>query len=162
MRNVRRPGVAGAQLGRHLFGTVAALLLGLSLLFGVLTIGAFGILGNSTQLAVGDVWTVGPDSITPALPGMSVRAQLVSADGMTSGAVCKVGLGTEAERGGTIVVFARDPDGDYLAGWAGLGRSAKSGPDCGRSAELRLNGHDVEQAVLAMLLAPMVGAMGAL
>ncbi len=162
MRNVKRPDATGGELGRPLLGTVAALMLGLSLLFGSLTLGAFGILQSSVQLGVGDVWSVGPTSITPALPGISVRASVVSAAGLASGAECRVGLGAEAERGGTLVIFGREANGDYLAGWAGLGRSAKTGTDCGRSAELRLRGHDVDQAMMAVLLAPMVGAMGSL
>ena len=145
-----------------LLGQLAGLLACLLIVFGTVTLVAAGLLQASLQLQVGDVWRIGPEAASPAVPGTIVRGRVVSAAGLASGSGCVLGQGSEADQGGTLVILRRDPAGTYRAAWAGPGRSAKTGQDCGRTAELELNGRDVRDARLGTLLGPLVGATGSL
>lgn len=143
-----------------LLGQLAAWVVGLVLVFGTVTLVAAGLLQASLQLQVGDVWRLGPDLASPALPGMTVRAVVVSSAGLAPGSECVLGIGREAEAAGTLIILRRDPAGAYRAAWASPGRSARRGQDCGRTAELELSGRDVRDARLGSLVGPIVGATG--
>ena len=54
------------------------------------------------------------------------------ADGtLKSGVRCQIGVGVEADTGGSMMVVGRTPKGDIIASWASAGRSVRQGTDCG-------------------------------
>lgn len=54
------------------------------------------------------------------------------ADGvLTSGVHCQIGVGVEADTGGSMMVVGRSDKGDIIASWASAGRSVRNGTDCG-------------------------------
>ncbi|HYZ63091.1 MAG TPA: hypothetical protein VE650_11610, partial [Acetobacteraceae bacterium] len=124
---------------------VALLLALLGTLVGLGVLKGPGMLRSMLHREVGDVLWVRAEAAGYPLPTMDVGAVVVSAPGLVPGSRCALGVGGAAAQGGTLVILRYDPAEGYTAAWAGPGPSTRVGKDCGRTAELRLSVHDVQE-----------------
>ena len=157
----RFAGQSGAAPWRDVMSAAASLatpvLLSAAIL-GVVVLGTQKLVRAAFRVELGDIITVGPDADGPQLPDMDIDAVVVAAPGLAPGSHCTLGTGALAAQGGTLIIVRQDPDGAFVASWAGPGRSSKLGQDCGSRADLRLAADDVEAIEFAPFLESSVAS----